>query len=149
MSLQHIQYYDAAVILSVNNLNATKLGDTIASFIELGKGVVNTFYDLANIYPIGGSFNTATYRVEVPLSYITGPATINIANSNMTHPIMQGITISDLATPSGNVRRPTTLTTTANSGVLATWSDNNLLVTAKENVGSNNARRVDLGNALL
>jgi hypothetical protein len=144
LHLLQIQLYDAAVIVSSSDLDPVVLGNIIASFIDLGKGVVSTYYDIAGGQRVGGAFNNNTYRVIVPGGQVsTNAAMLGLAD--LAHPIMQNIDLNTLIS-GPKTHRPTAVKVTTGSTVVARWNDNNFLVTTKEHIGNNNARRVDLGN---
>lgn len=141
-SLTQLQAYDAVLVYSDFRFrDPTLMGDVLADYIDGGGGVVGAVFLTAGV-PIDGRFNTDTYRVIVPANEYNSPRLTLGTVLLPDHPVMKGITSFDGGSSS---YRSSSTTLTPNSYRIADWSDGSFLITAKDNVGPANVRRVDLG----
>ncbi|MHA3788400.1 T9SS type A sorting domain-containing protein [Flavobacterium hauense] len=131
------QYNAVLVYLNYFVQSPVALGNVLAQYID-GKGGVVDALRTNNSTLIAGAFNTNVYRVV---------NTTNTFNSNIvslgtidlpTHPLMNGVT----SFINGHYAMPAILTPGAYG--VARYTDNNFLVSAKENVGPANVKRVSL-----
>jgi hypothetical protein len=133
--------YDAVLTFTDSSpMSPNNLGDTLAQYIDLGGGVVNSVFANASV-PIGGNFNTTTYQVAVPAGQTQNIVLTLGTILDQCHPTIQAVNNFNGGTSS---YKSTSTTFTTGSVVIANWSDNSWLVAVKENVGPANARRADL-----
>jgi hypothetical protein len=146
-SLYELKQYKAVLAFSnFGFFDANLLGDNLAAYIDGGGGVVSALFATGSI-PIdgafiGGAYKTPTYQVIVPASQLSGiPLTLGTVLLP-NHPVMNGV-----SNFSGGAYsfRSTSTTLTPGGYRVADWSNGFYLITAKDNVGPANAKRVDLG----
>jgi hypothetical protein len=88
----------AAVLVWSNNTyqNPTALGNVLADFVDQGGGLVTATFSHLNGFALQGRITTSGYWAIAP-GGSTGSNLLSLANSNMAHPIMQGVTSGNLS----------------------------------------------------
>lgn len=141
-TLSQLQAYDAVLVFSDYGFSdPTALGNVLADYIDGGGGVVGAVFITASV-PVGGRFNTDTYRVIVPAGQQSNSRSTLGTILLPAHPVMKNVTTFD-GGPSSY--RSTSNTLSPGSYRIADWTDGSFLITAKDNVGPAGVRRVDLG----
>lgn len=134
--------YDAVLVWSNTSfLNAALLGDTLADYVDSGRGVVVAAFATSTTTAnrsIAGRFHTGGYEIiPVASGNTTGTATFGTALVP-DHPTLAGV--STLRGGTGSYR-PTTTALAPHGIKVATWSDGKTLIAAS----SQFPNRVDLG----
>lgn len=140
-TLTFLQTFDVVFVFTDNGAQDTAaFGNVLGAYINGGGGVVNATFDNASV-KVGGLFNTAAYRVLVPLSQIQG--TVRTLGTILlpSHPMIAGVTSFNNGTAS---YMSTSVTLTTGAYRVANYDNGNPLICAKENVGTMNMRRADL-----
>jgi hypothetical protein len=140
-TLSLLMSYDAILMwTNYTYLDATRLGDVVASYIDQGGGVILATFGNTSHNPLRGAFNSTEYKLCAEVGYIfTGGSALGPVLLP-GHPIMQGVTSFTTNPPAKNPSHQLTEGTYR----IANWDDGFPLVIAKENVGPTGSRRVDL-----
>ena len=143
-TLSELEGYDAVLVWRLGFFpDEEALGDVLVDYIEGGGGVVVSMYAL--VTSIGesvptGAFESDEYRVIVPDFTKYGP-TDTLGQLHLPdHPLLDNVSTFN----GGDSDRSNSSTLTTDAFRVADWGDGLPLIAAKENVGSANARRVDL-----
>jgi|GEM_PF-3402372 len=140
-TLAYISGYDAVLVFTDNGPNdATKLGDTLAAYIEAGGGVVNAVFSTASV-GIDGKFGTDYQLIISNGNQDDGTRYTLGTVGSPTHAIMQGVSTFDGGSSSYRALAPTLASGTT---TLAEWSDGQPLIVVKTGVGPATVNRVDL-----
>ncbi|MBW4514419.1 MAG: DUF4347 domain-containing protein [Timaviella obliquedivisa GSE-PSE-MK23-08B] len=122
-TLAQLQNYGSILVFSDTGFqNATLLGDTLANYVDSGRGVVVSTFALGGGATLGGRWNTGGYSPVVIGGSSTGTATLGTI-FNPAHPIVQGVSSFSGGTSSYRA----TGTANPSATVVANWSDNRLL----------------------
>jgi len=143
-TLGQLSSFDALLVYSdYQFLNPSLLGDTLANYVDLGKGVVLADFSFANSssysYSLGGRFagtSSTTYYVFPPSTYSSSPDLVLVA-IDPSHPVLNGVSKFD----GGSYSFRSFVNWTANAYKIASWSDQTPLIGSRTIRG---ARRVDL-----
>jgi len=144
-TLRQLTSYDALLVYSAEQFfNPSLLGDTLADYVDLGKGVVLADFSFVNSsyysnYSLGGRFagtSSTTYYVLTPSSYSSSPELVLVA-IDPSHPVLNGVSKFN----GGSSSFRSFVNWTADAYKIATWSDQTPLIGSRTIGG---ARRVDL-----
>lgn len=139
-SLAMLQAYDAVITWSnFDYADSVALGDVLADYVDGGGGVVVAVYantTTATARYLRGRWQSGYEVIPAALGVTPGAASLGTV-LDPTHPVMQGVNTFQGGSASN---RPTTLTLTPGSTLIAQWSDGKTLVAEGSIPG-----RIDLG----
>jgi len=139
-TLRQLLSYDALLVYSYFPFkNPTLLGDNLADYVDLGKGVVLADLAFSSPLNLGGRFlgsSNDSYYVLKPAPYLYYPNQV-MEVIDRTHPILNGVSYFD----GGSLSYRASADWLPNVQKIASWHDTNPLIGYREIKGS---RRVDL-----
>lgn len=142
-TLAQLQAYSAVIVWSfVNIQDSTLLGDTLADYVDAGGGVVVSVYansTTSTNRTLQGRWLSGGYPIIVQAGGTTSNSVATLGTVLLpNHPVMNGVVSFNGGSSSA---RPTTLSMTAGSSVIAEWSDGKILAAQHGSL----PRRIDLG----
>jgi hypothetical protein len=129
-----LETFDAALVFSDDLYdNATLLGDRMAGFLELGRGVVTAMFELRNgqtDYHMGGEWLEESYSFFPPgVGRLSDAASLGEVAAPF-HPVMRGVEELEAST----AYRIDTDAAPAGATLLASWSDGSPLAMIREDL---------------
>lgn len=139
-SLATLQSYAAIITWSnLDYFDSVAMGDVLADYVDAGGGVVVAVYSNTSTSTaryLRGRWQSGYEVIPAALGVTAGAASLGTV-LDPAHPVMQGVNTFHGGTASN---RPTTLSLTPGSSVIAQWSDGRTLVAEGPMPG-----RIDLG----